>query len=398
MATQFTDDQLRQIAEFIARRYLEVERGIRPRQSLRRYLSPEAYARQTFEGAARFGSGGVVRQTDIGQMVFQRPQPDRVHVAIPARQEGDRWGALVMEMHADAKGVWRVSELTRAQDRNVVREQPLRPASKVDADWEATQFRRTLNEARVAVRVASDRYTAARRDLAAAAPEKPAAYIRAGDHVNVATAPEQQWVHVRSVDEVNETGDVVFTAADGTPLGAPVDRPVAVLAVTDGDIDGALRAAAAAGRKLADAGGELARWSSQLQALEDEGRHLASRAASAERFEVGKDLEGRAYLLAMLGMPPTSQDARDLWDAAAATIETYRDRWQVTGTDSALGAQAEDPEQLADRDATIARLRELTSELNEWRGGRNSSSNGYPEVALEDHNADPFARMIGGRA
>lgn len=398
MATQFTDDQLRQIAEFIARRYLEVERGIRPRQSLRRYLSPDAYARQTFEGAARFGSGGVVRQTDLGQMVFQRLQPDLVHIAIPARQEGDRWGALVMEMHADPKGVWRVTELTRAQDRNVVREQPLRPASEVDADWEATQFRRTLNEARVAVRVAADRYTAARRELATRAPEKAAVDVRAGDHINLATAPQQKWVRIRTVDAVSENGDITLTATDGTPLRASVDRPVAVLSVTDGDIDGALRAAAAAGRKLTHAASELGSWTSHLQALDVEGRNLASR-TSSERFVGGEDLEGRSYLVATLGMPPASQDARDLWDAAAATIEEYRDRWQVTGTDSALGVQPEDPEQLADRDATIARLRELTRQMSEWRGSRNSLSSDAPGAAVEDRAAaDPFARVIGGRA
>ena len=58
MARDFTDAQLRQVVEYVARRFLEVERGLRGKQCLRRFLTEEAYGRQSDPAASRFGSGG----------------------------------------------------------------------------------------------------------------------------------------------------------------------------------------------------------------------------------------------------------------------------------------------------------------------------------------------------
>ncbi len=89
MARVFTDAQLRQVVEYVARRYLEVERGLRDKQCLRRLLSEQAYDQQSDPAASRFGNAGVVRQRDLGRIILQRPRADRVHVAVPARQQGD---------------------------------------------------------------------------------------------------------------------------------------------------------------------------------------------------------------------------------------------------------------------------------------------------------------------
>lgn len=44
---ELTDAQLRQVAEYAARRYLEVERGLRGKQCLQRFRSDEAYDQQS---------------------------------------------------------------------------------------------------------------------------------------------------------------------------------------------------------------------------------------------------------------------------------------------------------------------------------------------------------------
>jgi conjugative relaxase-like TrwC/TraI family protein len=53
----------------------------------------------------------------------------------------------------------------------------------------------------------------------------------------------------------------------------------------------------------------------------------------------GAELDPPPYLVAALGPPPTSSDARGTWRAAAGAVEAYRDRWGVKDGRDPLGAE-----------------------------------------------------------
>ena len=367
MAREFTDAELKLVAEFVAHRYLEVERGLRGKECLMRFLSPEAYSQQFSENASRFGKGGIVSQSDLGRMVFQRTQDGQVHITIPARQENDRWGALVIEMRSSERGVWRVTELTRAQDRNLTRPRYARPWEEpADADPALAHVARETLDVRMAQKVAAQRHTKALTELARVAPEKPAAELQIGDVISVAAAPAHGWIEVRSVSLDEATGDVSVLTPDGTALRVPADRPVAVLAVKDGDLDAARRAATAATEQVAIRAEEVIRWDRRLGSLEGERDQLVHRRQVREQLAEPGDAAPNlpVYAIRTLGTPPQDSTARRVWDEALDVIAGYRDRWNVEATTS-LGPQPDDPTQRADRDATLTTLRQLRSRLED---------------------------------
>jgi len=366
MPREFTDDELRLVAEFVARRYLEVERGLRPRQDLRRFLTEEAYEQQHDQEASRFNRAGMVAQSDLGQMIFQRPRADRAHVAIPARQDRDRWGALVMELGADPHGVWRVTELTRAQDRNLTRAAQPAPTWRdaTDEDDSVRRLAQTLQAVRVARTVAAQRHRKALQELARIAPEKPSAELRPGDRVQLHGGADAAWATVRQVAVSETTGEATILTRDGSSVRVPAERPIAVLATT-GDHAEATASAAQAARKLAVAAEELSHWDRHLASLEHEHallRHPAqANVGPAHDRGLGDPPD---YLTRILGHPHAEAGDRHRWDQAAEAIERYRQRWGITTNDSALGPPASDPAQQADRAQTAAQLRDLTSGMS----------------------------------
>ncbi len=395
MVRDFTDAQLRLVVEYVARRYLEVERGLRGKQCLRRFLTDEAYDRQSDPAASRFGNAGVVRQRDLGRIILQRPRADRVHVAVPARQQGDRWGALVMELRADDRGAWRVTELTRAQDRNLTRARPNAAwTGPGDPDLALARSAATMVAARVARTAAAERYARARHELAQVAPETPAGQLQPGDLINTATPHSQHWTKVRSISLEQATGDVNVRTVNGTTLRVPAERPVSVLTVQDNNVDGARREAAAAADRLVASAEELARWDRQLDTLDHQRARLGEGRSAGNVDQAVERPEPPSYLTRTLGPPPDDRAARRRWDAAADAVETYRDRWGITRTDCALDRRRDDSEQRADRDATVATLRELTARLAELEherdGGRGQRLTG------EHHEVGrgPFAVTI----
>lgn len=394
MAREFTDAELKLVAEFVAHRYLEVERGLRGKECLKRFLSPEAYSQQFSEAASRFGKGGVVSQNDLGRMVFQRTQDGHVHITIPARQENDRWGALVIEMRSSERGVWRVTELTRAQDRNLARPRYARPWEEpAAADPALAHVARETLDVQMAKTVAAQRHAKALAELARVAPEKPAAELQIGDVINVASAPAHSWVEARSVSHDEATGHVNVLSPDGTALRILADGPVAVLAVKDGDLDAARRAAAAATEEVAARAEEIVRWDRLLGSLEVERDDLVHRRQIRDQVVEPRDAAtGRPdHVARTLGAPPEDGTAREVWDEAADLIAGYRDRWEVDATTS-LGPQPEDPTQRADRDATLVTLRELRSRLQELAGEHDHASE-WSKV-WEAGDRDPFAMAL----
>jgi hypothetical protein len=387
MPRPFTDAELRQVAEHVTYHYLEVERGLRSKQTLRRLLSPEAYSQQHDPAASRFGAGGIVGQGDIGQMIFQR-DGDAVHAAVPTRQGDDRWGALLIEMRSNGRDVWRVTELTRAQDRNLTRPHPVPDRmTPAEPDRDVQQAVLTLGAAQIAQSAAQQRHTRALADLARLAPEKPPGDLRPGDILRTDTTPASHWVQIRSA-AAQPDGDVRITTTDGASLVLPGDRGVPTLTSTfDAQPGQNLQAAEDAARTLAGTAEELSHWTRRVADLEDDRDQLIGRRDAYARLNRGAEPQPAAYLTHTLGQRPADGQARPIWDAAAAAIEGYRDRWDITDERTALGARPDDPDQRADRHDTVTALRDLTGRLADCEPDPLGSAR---SPGREDVARDPF--------
>ena len=106
------DRELRTVVAYVARLCLEVERGLRPPDHLRRLTDPRA------NGAARRRiqvgnfAGGPVRRQDIGPPQLSRLADDHAIATVVTRTEGNRWGALTIGLRAQ-RGRWYVVDLQR---------------------------------------------------------------------------------------------------------------------------------------------------------------------------------------------------------------------------------------------------------------------------------------------
>jgi hypothetical protein len=105
-----TDEQLADMLRFVARTCLEVERGLRPAAHLAPLMHP---AERTLEPGqlGRF-DGGPVRDDHIGQPQISRVTDTHIIGTVVTRTEGDRWGALSLELRP-CDGRWRVAGLQR---------------------------------------------------------------------------------------------------------------------------------------------------------------------------------------------------------------------------------------------------------------------------------------------
>lgn len=160
--------------------------------------------------------------------------------------------------------------MTRAQDRNLTRAQPVpRWKGPGDPDLALVQLAHTTESARNARTAAAERYARAREELVRVAPEKPATELGPGDLVNTGNLHRQRWTEVLSIGVDEATGDVNLRVADGTLLRLPAERAVLVLMVGNGDVDAARQDATVAAGGLAAAAEELARWDRQLDLLNE---------------------------------------------------------------------------------------------------------------------------------
>ena len=133
-----TDDELADILRFVARTCLEVERGLRPPAHLTSFMSPVDRVLQP-DQLGRF-RGGPVRDGDIGQPQLSRLSDSHIIATVVTRTEGDRWGALSLELRPQ-EGRWRIAGLRRllavAQYRTppatAVLERPDGPADVAEA-------------------------------------------------------------------------------------------------------------------------------------------------------------------------------------------------------------------------------------------------------------------------
>lgn len=174
-SSRLTDDQVADIVRFLARACLEMERGLRPAEHLRRFMHPSTAHRWPQPGRiGRFG-GGPVQPQDLGPPQVSRLTDGHAMAIITTRTEEDRWGALTLQLRAHA-GRWHLVDLQRllpAAHYHARPPTPLSPAVPLDERIGRIQEERQL---------AAAAHTAATRRLAELAPDDPR-YGMAGDLV-----------------------------------------------------------------------------------------------------------------------------------------------------------------------------------------------------------------------
>lgn len=113
-----TDEELRAVARWVVRAYLEVERGHRDVRALRPFLAPHLYfALQNVE--RRPGSAPVAAR-DVGGARFDRIGASKGYAAVVVREADGRWGAIVLVLRRDDDDAWRVIDLRRVDNSSAV--------------------------------------------------------------------------------------------------------------------------------------------------------------------------------------------------------------------------------------------------------------------------------------
>lgn len=149
-AADLTDDELRTLASHIARRCLEVERGLRPPDHLRALADPMIRAR--WRTKIRFGRfrGGPPAGDDVARPRVSRLAEDRAIATVVTRTEGPRWGAVTFELRA-VGSTWHVTDLQRLLAASHYRDVPGReldePMSLEDRAGRAVEEQRLVRAA-----------------------------------------------------------------------------------------------------------------------------------------------------------------------------------------------------------------------------------------------------------
>lgn len=111
---KFTEQELRAILYRIAQTYLEVERGLRPPEHLKAFLTPREYMRHRARPRPLHRPEGPVQHRDLGRIHLERPTGGQITASVILRQPGDRWGVLVVHLQDTGTG-WMVDQLERLE-------------------------------------------------------------------------------------------------------------------------------------------------------------------------------------------------------------------------------------------------------------------------------------------
>ena len=109
-------------------------------------------------------------------------------------------------------------------------------------------------------------------------------------------------------------------------------------------------------------------WSAKVKELDDEILRLKQTLQLREQLGL-VDVEGERARLSpeklerVLGPKPAEGDRAQLWQAAANDVQGYRERWDVSDPQVALGAEPEDPEQRQHRERVAELLRTVAPHL-----------------------------------
>ncbi|MBY5161482.1 Rv3235 family protein [Salsipaludibacter albus] len=120
-ARHLTDDQIVEVIGSLVRLHLEVERGLRPPQHLAPYLTPAAQRQIQLNPRRVFPHGGPVHPRDIGTPQLTRYADGRIHASLTAREQHDRWSAILLQLTTGRDGQLAVSELQRVPQRPLAR-------------------------------------------------------------------------------------------------------------------------------------------------------------------------------------------------------------------------------------------------------------------------------------
>lgn len=301
-----TERDLRAAVYGIARMYLEVERGLRPPDHLRRILAPSEYRRHRDQPMeTRHPRAGPVMPDDIGGMQIERSLRGQVAATVTTREFGDRWGALTIHFKEQPDG-WVVDSLERLHRRGLdVEQRPTRPDPEADdkrirlvtMELRSVASARRATEVRLGELMASD-VEPSSSDLASAEQLRE----QAGRWVS------REHELYRELDALTRTRELRDRFVDGsTPsppeqdTAAPTPNPV------------------------------------------------------AERLE------------RVLGERPESPEARQLWDEAREAVQSYRELWDVDDTSTLLGPEPDYAGQRRDRERVVSLLRRNADALREMQ-------------------------------
>lgn len=174
MAQQPTDQQVAAIVRHLARKQLEIERGLRPPEHMAQHLTPAAYRLMRLRPREHFPRGGPVHPKDLSGVNLTRYPDGHVYATLSTREQDDRWGAITMQLQPGPDGRFVVTELERVRPRPMQRETPQELHQDLDQQIRRAEDELRLTEAAVRAeqkRLASTDKQAARaeaRDLVSA--------------------------------------------------------------------------------------------------------------------------------------------------------------------------------------------------------------------------------------
>ena len=147
MAQQPTDQQVAAIVRHLARKQLEIERGLRPPDHLRSHMTPAAYRVMRLRPREHFPRGGPVHPKDLSGVRLTRYPDGHVYASLSTREQDDRWGAITMQLKPGPDGRFVVSELERVRPRPLQRETEPEQHQDLDQQIRRAEEERRLTEA-----------------------------------------------------------------------------------------------------------------------------------------------------------------------------------------------------------------------------------------------------------
>ena len=113
-----TDEELRAVAHWVVRAYLEIERGHRDVRVLRPFLAPHLYF--GLENAERRIGSAPVAARDVGGAHFNRLGAGKGYAAVVIRDLDGRWRAVTLVLRRYGAGAWQVIDLRRVDASSVM--------------------------------------------------------------------------------------------------------------------------------------------------------------------------------------------------------------------------------------------------------------------------------------
>ena len=147
MAQQPTDQQVAAIVRHLARKQLEIERGLRLPEHLAPHLTPAAYRLMRLRPREHFPRGGPVHPKDLSGVRLTRYPDGHVYASLSTREQDDRWGAITIQLKPGPDGRFVVSELERVRPRPMQRETAPEQHQDLDKQIRQSEDERRLTEA-----------------------------------------------------------------------------------------------------------------------------------------------------------------------------------------------------------------------------------------------------------